>query len=382
LAEADYDLGVIAERQGRLDEAAAHYKSALSKKPSLKAAAENLAVLAENKGDTDGALATYAAIAQKFPDDAPSRAHIAMLLQKGGDDERALQYAREALIRDPRSYPAQKAMMFAYYDKKQVAMARLVALRALKVNDADPDLYYALGLMLLAEKQEEKARIQFNKALGVRPEFVPAHMMLAKLALKDEDYAGTQGHLQRVLQADPNNADAHLDLGVSYKGMGQFDKALMEYDAAERLNPKLAAIYLNRGIILHRYKNAPEKGLALYKKYLELRGGEVAVGEGSVLALVKEAEEIVRATAAAAQLEQDSKHQQENQKRQQDQLQELQKRQQEQLKASQGPGGQSSDKAAPPAPKAPPAATQPPLEHKVEKKADEGEPKGEPSDGM
>src|SRR4051812_26265772 len=36
LAEADYNLGVIAERQGNTDAAAAHYKDALRKKPSLK----------------------------------------------------------------------------------------------------------------------------------------------------------------------------------------------------------------------------------------------------------------------------------------------------------------------------------------------------------
>src|SRR5262245_54251742 len=40
LAEADYNLGVLAEKQGRKDEAISHYRTALRKKPSLTQAAE------------------------------------------------------------------------------------------------------------------------------------------------------------------------------------------------------------------------------------------------------------------------------------------------------------------------------------------------------
>jgi tetratricopeptide (TPR) repeat protein len=317
-AEAEYNLGVIAERQGHPDEASQHYRRALDKNPSLKAAAVNQAVLAENKGDKDRALAIFADIAQHFPDDGASRAHIALLLQQSGDDERALRYAREALMRDPRSYPAQKALMLAYFDKKQLSMARLVALRAMKVNDQDPDLYYVLGLMFQAEKQDEKARIQFNKALSVKDGYLPAHVQLAKVAVKEEDFSGAQSHLARILQADPNNAEAHLDMGVAYKGMGQFDKAMLEYDAAEKLNPKLAGIYLNRGIILHRFKDSPEKGIAQYKKYIDLRGDLGMNGASSVMTLMKEAEQIVSAKAQAAQMEAEAKRNQELQAKQQE----------------------------------------------------------------
>src|SRR5262249_28685498 len=50
-AEADYNLGVLAERQGKRDQAFALYRSALQKKPSLKPAAEGLARLTRAQGD-------------------------------------------------------------------------------------------------------------------------------------------------------------------------------------------------------------------------------------------------------------------------------------------------------------------------------------------
>lgn len=321
LAEADYNLGVISERQGNIPDAEAHFKTALSKKPSLRAAAEGLARVAESRGDTQAALSGYEDVAKQYPDDARSRARIASMLQKAGDDDQALEYSRQALMRDPKSLLALKAMMNVFINKREFPMARLVALRALKVSDSDPELYQAIGLVFTAEKQPDKARVQFTKALSVRPEFLPAHLMLAKLALKDEDYPRAQGHLGQILKTDPQNAQAHLDMGVAWKGMGKYDQALAEYDAAEKLDPKLAGIYLNRGIILHHFKDSPEKGLALYRKYIELKGGDVAVPAGSpVFALVKEADQVIAAKAEAAKMEGQQKKLEEAQRRQQEEL--------------------------------------------------------------
>ena len=76
LAEADYNLGVIAERQGKTKDAVAYYKSALNKKPTLRQAAENLAVIAQNQGDEKGAVSLYEGLLASYPDDASSRARL------------------------------------------------------------------------------------------------------------------------------------------------------------------------------------------------------------------------------------------------------------------------------------------------------------------
>jgi tetratricopeptide (TPR) repeat protein len=78
-AEADYNLGVLAERQGKRDQAFALYRSALQKKPSLKPAAEGLARLTRAQGDLPSAIAQWNDVARAFPDDAESRAQLAEL---------------------------------------------------------------------------------------------------------------------------------------------------------------------------------------------------------------------------------------------------------------------------------------------------------------
>ncbi|MFL5319864.1 MAG: adventurous gliding motility TPR repeat lipoprotein GltE [Myxococcaceae bacterium] len=275
--EAYYDLGVLAERQGKTDQAMALYKQALKAKPTLRQAAENLAVILQNKGDLPSAVEIYQQILTVYPDDASSRARLAEIYRQNGETDRALEFAREALMRDPKTLQAYKVMMLANLEKKQLSMAKLVALRALKIDENDPELYYTIGLILVQENDGAKARLQFVKAAEVRPDYLPAQVMLAKLALKEEDYAGAEEHLRRILQSDGKNAEALVDLGVAYKGQGQYDKALQAYDAAEKIKPELAAIQFNRGVIYAEQKGAPEKGLEYYQKYVTAMGGENAI---------------------------------------------------------------------------------------------------------
>lgn len=308
LAEAEYNLGVIAERMGKPDEAKARYASALTKKPTLRQASDNLAIMRQNGGDVAGAVALYQDVLTRYPDDAGSRARLAEIYRQNNDHDKAMELSRAALMRDPMNTNALKVMIRSYLERKQLAMAKLVALRAVKLDGADPELHHAVGLILLKEGDTEGARLQFKSALEAKADYVPSHVELAQLALNAEDFPGAEEHLRRILQADGKNAAAHVDLGIALKGQGQFDKAMQEYDEAEKLNPDLGATYLNRGIILHKVKDAPERAVELYKKYIALAGGEVALhAEAPVFGLMREADSIVQAKRESKAAEEQAK---------------------------------------------------------------------------
>ena len=326
-AEADYNLGVHAERQGKRDQAFALYRSALQKKPSLKPAAEGLARLTRAQGDLASAIAQQSDVARAFPDDAESRAQLAELYRLTGDHDRAQEMSRQALIRDPKNLDAYKTLIRGNLDRKQFAMAELVGVRALKISTTDPDLYLAIGDVQMAKGAADKAAAQYQKAIEASPSFVPARLALARLALKDEDFAAAEKHLSRAVADGGGTAEVHLDLGVAYRGLGQPDKALAEYDAAEKLQPKLAAVYLNRGIVLQRYKDAPDKSLELYKQYVALSGGESALpNDAPVLALRREAEALVAAKSQAKVQEQQAKTLEQAQQLQQQRLKDAEDR--------------------------------------------------------
>lgn len=364
LAEAIYNLGVLAERQGKTDAAVGHYRDALKRKPTLKQAAENLAVIAQNQGDVRAATSIYRDILTKYPDDASSRARLAEVYRRQGDHDKAMEFAREALIREAKTLAAYKVMMRSYLDRKQLSMAKLVALRAIKIDDADPELYHTVGLIQLAERDVDSARSQFQKAIDVRGDYLPAHVELARLSMKFEDYEGAQTHLRRILQSDGKNAEAHLLLGVAYKGLGQYDKAMLEYDEAEKLDPKISAVYLNRAIILHRHKDAPERALDFYKKYLSLSSEGAVDAESPVLALVKEAEALVQAKAEAAAAEAEMLKQQAAQ----------QPAAGGEVQPASGSGPAKTEPAA--------AKSEPQNEQPVDAPADTEEPSDEPDDAL
>ncbi len=345
LAEAEYNLGVLAERQGKASEAIAHYQAALKTKPSLRQASENLAVMAQNAGDVAGAVSLYQGILKLYPDDANSRARLAEIYRQTGDHDKAMEFARAALMREPQSVTAYKVMMRSYVERRQLAMAKLVALRALKIDQNDPELHHTIGLILLQEDKKDDARLEFKRAVEVRADYVPSHVALAQLALEVENYAGAEEHLRRILQANSKNAAAHLDLGVALKGQGQYDKAMQEYDEAEKLDPNLAAVYFNRAVLLHRNKGVPERAVELYRKYVALSGGEVALSaEHPIFALQREAESVLQAQRDAVLQEEQAKK-----------LEELQKQQQELMKAEEAKQGVVTNAAGTDAP----APTQP-----------------------
>jgi tetratricopeptide (TPR) repeat protein len=173
---------------------------------------------------------------------------------------------------------------------------------------------------------------------------------------------------------DGNNAEAHLNLGVAYRGMGQADKAMQEYDAAEKLNPELAAIYLNRAIILHRVKGAPERAIELYRKYVAMAGGDfVLTADAPVFSLLKEAEQMVAAQAEAQRMEAEARK-----------LEAAQAAQQQALKEAEGQGEAAGQVA--PANGAGQGSTRPATgaapsgADSSKGPADPGEPSDEPSD--
>jgi len=271
-AEGWYNLGVACERQGKVDEAVAHYQRALSEKPTLRQAAENLAVITQNRGDVRGAVRIYHSILEVYADDAGARARLAEIYRQNGELDRALDLSREALMRDARTPSAYKVMMRVHSERRQYPAARLLAL---KLDESDPERHHVLGLARLEEGDPAAARALFKRAVEVAPGYLPSHVALARLALQEEQYPTAEAHLRRVLQADGKNAEVLVNLGLCLRGQGKPDEALAAYDEAEKVNPKLAALPFLRGVVLVDARGELEKGLALYRKFVERSGTEL-----------------------------------------------------------------------------------------------------------
>ena len=96
-----------------------------------------------------------------------------------------------------------------------------------------------LGLAQLALQRHDRlaASAQLSEALRRDPTSVQALLMKQYLAAEENDRRQQITLLNRVLAADPTNADVHRQLGKVYESEQRWHDALRSYGTAQRLHP-------------------------------------------------------------------------------------------------------------------------------------------------
>jgi putative PEP-CTERM system TPR-repeat lipoprotein len=84
------------------------------------------------------------------------------------------------------------------------------ALKMTRANPNDPRAYNLLGAAYIGKKDLANARQSFEKALSIRPDYIPALMNLAQLDLEAKDPASARKRYQAVLDKDQKNVAAMM----------------------------------------------------------------------------------------------------------------------------------------------------------------------------
>jgi tetratricopeptide (TPR) repeat protein len=290
LAEAHHNLGVALEGQGKLDEARAEYERARELKPALRQAAVNLGIVLEKQGDARGAAAVYAQCVRDFPEDAVSRARLAALYRAAGQLDEAWRLAREALAREPRTVDAYKVLARVALQRNELDLAKLVALRAEKLDPRDPELPFTVGQVLARQGDDAGAQVQLREALALSEGFLPARHALLEGALRRKAWGEVAEHARAVLAAEPGNGAVHLALGLALRWTGKPDEALASYERAEAASgDRLPEVHLARGVLLARVKSECAPALTELRTY-QSRAGPVTPEGAQVVKLQRECE--------------------------------------------------------------------------------------------
>ncbi len=108
---------------------------------------------------------------------------------------------------------------------------------AVKLEPNDPTVRMALALVLMQDTQPDAAIAVLREGVHAAPQSSQAHSMLASLlARKDREEAVDE--YQAAIRLDPNSADLYLALGsLLMVEAGRADGAIAAFQAALRLNP-------------------------------------------------------------------------------------------------------------------------------------------------
>jgi tetratricopeptide (TPR) repeat protein len=120
----------------------------------------------------------------------------------------------------------------------------------------------------------DEARVQqLTTILNSDPKNAGAAVQLGNTYFDAERYPDAIKWYEQALSVDPKNADASTDLGVSYYYTNRADEALKQFENSLRIDPKHTKTLLNQGIVLAFGKQDLNGAAAAWRKVVELAPG-------------------------------------------------------------------------------------------------------------
>ncbi len=120
--------------------------------------------------------------------------------------------------------------------------------QALDAAPENPEVIEAVGRALLHLDRLEEAEASFLDALELDPEWVAPRMGLAMVALRRDEPFKIVHHLERAIEADPEQPDAYVELGRYYGLMGEPALAKATFERWTKVHPEDADMLINAGL--------------------------------------------------------------------------------------------------------------------------------------
>ncbi|MHC4957505.1 MAG: tetratricopeptide repeat protein [Planctomycetota bacterium] len=267
-ARAFLDKGDLAREEGRMEEAAGHYKKAIEAHPLyVKAHAGFLASL-RGMGDMAQAAMLYSRLIGEHPDSVELKAFAAA--SKDRDDAAAA--LTELADTHGGNLRVQIELTRALLAIGKAKDAEKAAKEALKIDGDSLVARVLLGDCYLATKKVSKARKEFKAVVDSDPSYVPAQLRLALAWHLSKKSTEGLKILARLLSEDnlPRLVAGHWMLASIRADMGKFDDAVKSMDKVLEIDKDDADAFMAKGRLLLRAQK-PMEAAKVFNKMVELR---------------------------------------------------------------------------------------------------------------
>jgi tetratricopeptide (TPR) repeat protein len=233
-----FDLGLALERLGMLADAEVHLEVAHRLDANHKPTLLNLGYVYRLQEKFAEAIALYEAALQlpALENDVDLNNNLTVLYRLAKQYPQAEATARKVLMRTKDNADAYKNLGLIYFDQGRYRLAEFIFGNARRLDDKDPGVYNNLGLISLKLDDNRVALAQFQRALALNADFVPALFNVGALALSYRDYSAAERVLGRVTQLTPNSHEGWLGYAWALEGQKVRDaqKGLAAGQAFER----------------------------------------------------------------------------------------------------------------------------------------------------
>lgn len=297
-------LGQVELESGLLDEAAASFRTALELDPESAFAHVGLGEIAYREGRLEEAVERYRRALALQPRADSIHHRLGLAYRQAGVLEKAREHL--ALNRgEPVRFPdplvdglasllqgasihlkrGNRAM-----EEGQIELAIEHYGRAAERAPDDPLIHYNAGLALTRADRREEAVARFRRAVELDPEYRDAHYNLATALGEEGRWSEAARHFERAWRIDPLDRSAHLDWAKALERAGDAAGSLRELSAvAEALageaTPLAGRVHAALGAALARGGRL-EEAAAHYAAAARLDPADTGLRFGQAMALI------------------------------------------------------------------------------------------------
>ncbi|MBA2442937.1 MAG: tetratricopeptide repeat protein [Rubrobacter sp.] len=120
--------------------------------------------------------------------------------------------------------------------------------QALTLAPEEPEVIEAVGRALLGLERLEEAEASFMDALELDPGWAAPRMGLAALSMRRDEPFKVVHHLERAIEADPEDSEAYVELGRYYGAMDEPGLARATFERWMHGHPEDADMLINAGL--------------------------------------------------------------------------------------------------------------------------------------
>ncbi|MGO9877015.1 MAG: tetratricopeptide repeat protein [Acidimicrobiia bacterium] len=128
------------------------------------------------------------------------------------------------------------------YDQPSLAQAKAEFEKEAKADPKNKYPWYNLGVIAQGNGDTKTAQTDFLKAIAIDPKFQSALYLEGVLRYRAKDIPDAITYLSRAVKANPNDANAHWELGLALRHVdspGASIKSLNELYEALKIDPAL-----------------------------------------------------------------------------------------------------------------------------------------------
>ncbi len=157
-------------------------------------------------------IALYARGIESAPDNLTVRDNLANALMVANQSGRAIPLYLDVLKRNPDFWRSNYNLGYAYYKTSNVTAAEEYFLRAIRIDNSDPDQFIYLALVQLRLKKLPQAAENARRAIAKNPQAHGYHFILGLICEAGGDRDGALTALRTELAMYPDNAPAAAEL--------------------------------------------------------------------------------------------------------------------------------------------------------------------------